>query len=273
MLDIDAIQAHCKQDPTVREWVREVLFFDCLRSTNRTAMEMATIGMPGGVAIFAESQTGGRGRLGRHWFSPAGINLYLSLFLMPHQPARTFPFFSLATAVALVQTIQKIAPCAARIKWPNDIVIENKKVAGILLESVTMGGQTPPLVIGIGMNVNGDDFPAALSTTATSLKIATGNVVDRSDLARELLTALSEQYRDLQGQDSFYRLIERARSLCQTLHQRVSVRTPRATFEGWAEDITSEGSLLLRMGDGRTRKIPLGDMVHLREVNENAPGH
>ncbi len=271
-LDMEAIKTHCKQHPKVREWIREIFFFDRLGSTNRTALEMASMGMPGGIAIFAESQTEGRGRLGRNWFSPENVNLYLSLFLMPHQPARTFHLFALATAAALVQAIQAVAPCRVQIKWPNDIVIDGRKIAGILLESVTTGGQTPPLVIGMGINVNVDDFPPELQRTATSLKIATGRVIDRSDLARGVLSALSEQYARLQEPDPFRHLIETVRPICRTLGKRVRVRTPRNTFEGWADDIGRDGSLVCRLGDGSIRKIVLSDITHLREVEEDAPG-
>jgi BirA family biotin operon repressor/biotin-[acetyl-CoA-carboxylase] ligase len=270
ILDMEGIKAHCKEHPKVREWIREVLFFDRISSTNRTALEIAGMGMPGGIAIFAESQTAGRGRLGRLWFSPVGVNLYCSLFLMPHQPVRTFHLFSLATAAALVQAIQSVAECTVQIKWPNDLVIGNQKIAGILLESATIGGQTPPLVIGIGINVNVDEFPPELQTTATSLKIATGKPIDRSALAREMLSALSEQYDALRG--SSYHLIETIRPACRTLGKRVSVRTPHNTFEGWADDIESDGALRCRLGDRSIRKIALADILQLREIEEGAAG-
>ncbi len=269
-LEMEAIRTHCKQHPKAREWIREVLFFDRIGSTNRTALEMAGMGMPGGVAIFAESQTAGRGRLGRSWFSPEWVNLYCSLFLMPHQPVRTFHLFSLATAVALVQAIQRVAECTVQIKWPNDLVMGNRKVAGILLESASLGGQTPPLVVGIGINVNVDEFPPELQPIATSLKIAAGKPIDRSALAQEMLGALSEQYDALRG--SSRHLIETIRPACRTLGKKVSVRTPRNTFEGWADDIEPDGALRCRLGDGSIRKIALADILHLREIGEDAPG-
>lgn len=267
LLDLERIEKHCRSHTSVREWVREVMLFDRVDSTNRIALEMASQGLPGGIVILAEAQEKGKGRLGREWFSPEGMNLYFSLLLRPYQPVRDFPLFSLATSVALVEAIQRMTGLAVQIKWPNDIILGDKKLAGILLESEVRGEQAPPLVIGIGVNVNIGltDFPPELQKTATSLQIALGRPVDRTDLLIEIFNRSAEQYRLVEDKAL---LIQSVRRHCQTLGKRVRVQTARQEFEGWAEDLQEDGALLIRMGDGKQRRILVGDVTHLREVKD-----
>lgn len=266
-LDLERIEKHCRSHTKVRDWVREIMLFDRVDSTNRIALEMASQGLPGGIVILAEAQEKGKGRLGREWFSPEGMNLYFSLLLRPYQPARDFPLYSLATSVALIEAIQRTTGLAVQIKWPNDVVLEDKKLAGILLESEVRGDQSPSLVVGVGVNVNIGltDFPPELQKSATSLRIALGRPVDRADLLIELFNQLVEQYRLV---DDKALLIQAVRQHCQTLGRRVRVQTARQEFEGWAEDLQEDGALLIRMGDGNQRRILVGDVTHLREVKD-----
>lgn len=266
-LDLERIEKHCRSHTKVREWVREIMMFDRVDSTNRIALEMASQGLPGGIVILAEAQEKGKGRLGREWFSPEGMNLYFSLLLRPYQPARDFPLYSLATSVALIEAIQRTTGLAVQIKWPNDVVLEDKKLAGILLESEVRGDQSPSLVVGVGVNVNIGltDFPPELQKSATSLRIALGRPVDRADFLIELFNQLVEQYRLV---DDKALLIQAVRQHCQTLGRRVRVQTARQEFEGWAEDLQEDGALLIRMGDGNQRRILVGDVTHLREVKD-----
>ena len=267
MFDVEKIKKECKRHPRVREVVHEVLLFDRVGSTNQIALEMASNGLPGGIVILAESQEQGKGRLGRKWFSPEGVNLYLSLFLRPHQPPREFPLFSLATSVALVDAVARVTGLSPAIKWPNDVLIQDKKIAGILLESETGGGQTPPLVIGIGVNVNLNpaSLPPELQETAGSLMGALGKEVDRTVLTIAILEALSEQILLLQeGKTDL--LIQAMNQKCRTLGKKVRVDTHRQTFEGRAEEIEEDGALMIRMGDGKLRRILIGDITHLRET-------
>ncbi len=228
--------------------------------------------MPGGVLVLAEAQNRGRGRLNRLWVSPKGVNLYLSLLLRPYQPVREFPLYSLATAVALVSAIRTGTGLTAVVKWPNDILLGDKKVAGILLEASKKGGKVPYLVIGIGINVNWDlnEIPQELS--ATSLKIALGHLVDRNRLINDILVQMAEQYRILDAGKK-EQIINSLSEICITLGKKVRVETPsqgshpRQIFEGVAEAILEDGQLLLSMADRSQRKILLGDITHLREVH------
>lgn len=270
-LDREKIERHSRQSPRVREWVREVLLLDRVDSTNRIALEMASDGLPEGMLILAESQERGKGRLGRKWFSPSGVNLYFSLLLRPHQPVREFPLFSIATSIGLVHGIRSATGLAAQIKWPNDILLDEKKVGGILLESETGGAQNPPLVVGVGINVNVDPgaFPLELQSSATSLKAVLGRPVDRETLLLSILDALADQYFVIhEGKKDL--LIETMRPLCRTIGKRIRVETPRQTFEGWAEEIQEDGALVVRMGDRSLRKIIMGDVTHLRETETSA---
>ncbi len=266
-IDIQKIEQHLKGRHGERGIIREALFFDTVDSTNRIAREMGLNGLPGEVAIFAESQKQGKGRLGRQWISPHGVNLYLSLFLRPHQPPREFPLFSMATSVALVHAIRSITGLVVSIKWPNDIIWNDKKVAGILIESECHGDQAAPLVIGMGVNVNMDpaDFPPEIYATAASLKMALGQPIDRSDLAIAILDAFSDQHL-LLGEGKKDLLVLAMKRYCQTLGRKIMVQTAQRQFEGWALDIEEDGTLLIKMGDHSQRKILVGDITHLREI-------
>jgi BirA family biotin operon repressor/biotin-[acetyl-CoA-carboxylase] ligase len=266
-LDLQKIEAAVKSHPRVRERVREVLLFDQVDSTNQLALQMGSAGLPGGVLIIAETQNKGKGRFNREWVSPRGVNLYLSLLLRPHQPSYDFPLFSLATATALAQAIRSATGLAAGVKWPNDILLEDKKVAGILLEAGKTSGEAPYLVVGIGVNVNWDicDIPKELQ--ATSLAVALGHTVDRTGFINDILIALAEQYQLLDvGMGKKDQLIHNLSEVCVTLGKPVRVKTPNQTFEGIAETILEDGGLLLRLGDGSRRKVLLGDVTHLRTL-------
>ncbi len=263
-IDLQRIEAGIAAHPRVRERVREVLLFDRVRSTNKIALQMGSTGMPGGVLIIAEAQDQGKGRLNREWVSPPGINLYLSLLLRPFQPVREFPLFSLATAVAVVQAIRVTTGLPVVAKWPNDILLDNKKVSGILLETGQKSGEDPYLVIGIGVNVNwnADDIPEALRAQATSLKIALGRIVDKNRLVNEILIALAQQITLLDNYQSDL-VITGLSEMCETLGKPVRVATPDKTYEGVAEGISEEGALILRLADKSQRTIYVGDVTKL----------
>ena len=268
-IDLQRIEASIKSHPRVRERVREVLFFEKVESTNKTALQMGAAGLPSGVVILSDEQTQGVGRLNRTWISPKGVNLYLSLLLRPYQPIREFPLFSLATALAAVQAIRAVTKLEAVVKWPNDILLNDKKIAGILLEAGNKAGESPYLVIGIGVNVNWDeaDIPKDIADQTTSLKTAVGHVIDRNDLVNELLIALSEQWTLLDKWPSDL-LITNLSEVCVTLGKRVRVTTADKTIEGIASGISKEGGLILQLADNSQRTIYAGDVT---KVNPALP--
>ncbi len=266
-INADKITAFCRAHSEIREIVHEALLFDEVGSTNDIALEMASNGMPEGIAILAESQTGGKGRLDRSWFSPAGRNIYLSLLLRPAIQVREYPLFSPATAVGLVNGIREFTGLALGIKWPNDLVISDKKVGGILLVSSLSGDQTAPLVVGVGLNVNLEPsaFPEELRETATSLKAVLGREIDRTGLITALIEGVVAEIHHLQNGEVLT-VMDAVRSHCVTLGKKVRVSTNRQVFEGWAETIEADGGLSIRLGDQSRRKILIGDITHLRET-------
>ncbi len=272
-MDAGKIRDFCRGNIRLRELVQEVLLFDQVNSTNRVALKMGADGHPGGLVLLAEKQTGGKGRQNRPWFSPSGQNIHLSLLLRPCLPMRDYPIFSPAAAVGVVKGIAKMTGLTVGIKWPNDVMIDagklgTRKLGGILLESKTTGDQAVPLVIGIGLNVNLDreDFPSELQSSATSLKIETGKIIDRSALVCMLLEEIAEQVLALQEGNS-QAVLQEVRANCFTLGKPVRVTTARQVFEGRAETIDEEGALMIRMGDQLVRRIVIGEITHLRECS------
>lgn len=250
---------------------RTIYLFERLESTNQTALKMAVTStvssstLPEGTLILAEAQTHGRGRLGRRWISPKGVNLYASLILRPNIPIRDTPVLTCLAAVSVVRTVRACTHLEAVIKWPNDILIHEKKVAGILTELGVIQNQVNHLVIGIGINVNLDveALPADTRTTATSLKAESGQILNRNKLLSELCTRLEEGYVRLLNEGPASILAE-FRSLTTTLGKKVKVMTPGRTIEGWAEDVDPHGALMLRT-EGQTReRVHSGDVIHLR---------
>lgn len=268
IIDTDKIGAFCRRHIRVREVLQEVLLFDQVNSTNRVALKMGADGHPGGLVLLAEEQTGGLGRQNRPWFSPAGKNVYLSLLLRPCLPMRDYPIFSPAAALGVVKGIIKMTGLDIGIKWPNDVIVNGRKLGGILLESKTTGDQTVPLVIGIGLNVNLDpeDFPSELQETATSLKIETGKTIDRTALLCIMLEEIAEHVLALQeGKNEA--VMDAVRDNCFTLGKSIRVTTARQVFEGRAESIDEDGALMIRMGDQLLRRIVIGEITHLRECD------
>jgi biotin-[acetyl-CoA-carboxylase] ligase BirA-like protein len=262
-LDLPALSLRCKNHPRIRSVIHELFLFDRVSSTNRLAMEMAGSGMPPGVALLAEVQEAGRGRLGRGWFSPIG-NLALSLYLRPHRQLCDFPLFSLAASLAVVLAIEKVTGLASQIKWPNDVLMGDRKVAGVLAESTQRSGETsPPLILGIGINVNVVDFPPELQSSATSLALSLGQPIDRGDLLIAFFESFCEGYEQVQA-GRVVPLIATAASRCSTLGKRVKIDAPGRAYEGVAEGISPDGALRLRVGDNTIRTLRMDEVTHLR---------
>jgi BirA family biotin operon repressor/biotin-[acetyl-CoA-carboxylase] ligase len=249
-----------------------IYLFTSLESTNQTALKMGEFSaassnaIPNGTLILADTQTEGRGRLGRRWISPPGVNLYASLILRPVIPMRDTPVVTCLAAVSVVEAVRAYTHLEAVIKWPNDVLIREKKVAGILTELGTRQNQSHHVVIGIGINVNSDreTFPDEIRPTATSLKAELGRAINRNKLVAELCNKFEEVYIKLlnEGTDP---LLEKFRSFTTTLGRRIRVITPGKTVEGWAEDVDPHGALILRTKEQTHELIHSGDVIHLRD--------
>ncbi len=233
-----------------------LLFYQELTSTMDEAARRAEAGTEEGTVVVAESQTAGRGRFGRTWVSPKG-NLYLSVVFRPNQ--QVLPQLTILSGVAVVRAIRKTTGLAPRIKWPNDVLVNGKKVAGILVESVVAGEDVYYAVVGIGVNIRLDaEDTDNLGGRAIGLESAAGHPIAREEVLRQLLLELDLLY--LQATQSRPPLEEWV-ALLETLGKRVRVVWREETWVGQAERVDQIGNLLLRLDDGRLVTLTAGDVT------------
>ncbi|MFH1382697.1 MAG: biotin--[acetyl-CoA-carboxylase] ligase [Chloroflexota bacterium] len=235
---------------------QRVLYFPSVTSTNDVARQEAQQGAPEGTAVIADEQTAGKGRLKRTWLTPKG-NVAVSIVFRP--ALSHLSSFIMLASLAVVHTIKSVTGVVAQIKWPNDVLINGKKVCGILIESDVRGDKVNFAVVGIGINVNLSlaDFPE-VRATATSLSDESGRNVSRSSVIRCLLVEIEKLYLVLSSGGPIY---EEWRGNLVTLGQQVRVRSGETVYEGTAESVARDGSLLLRGSDGSLRQILVGDVT------------
>ena len=232
-------------------------------STNALVAERAQGGADEGLVVVAEHQTAGRGRLDRSWETPARSALTFSLLVRPTAPAATWPWLPLLVGYAVDKAL-KAAGFEAAVKWPNDVLLDGRKVAGILVERIeTPTG--PAAVVGVGLNVGmtADELPVP---EATSLAVAGGSVPDRTDLLVAVLASVWESYAAWQegGEPAGRRLAESYAAACATIGSEVRVELPSGeTLTGLATGIDPSGSLLVEH-DGQRTSVSAGDVVHAR---------
>ncbi len=224
-------------------------------------MQLGLQDAPNGTLVLAESQTKRRGRLGRNWFSPKYKGIYLSLILRPKILPLASPVLTLLSAVSICEAVKNITDLDAQINSPNDILIHNKKLAGILTEMNAELDKVNFVVIGIGLNVNNDK--KSLVAQATSLKEQLGHLLSRLTLLQELLRRIEGNYFLLEDKGSKV-IIDKWRSFSSTLGRRVKVYCQNKHIEGCAVDIDQDGSLLIRKDSGIIRKVSSGDVIHCR---------
>ncbi len=249
---------------STRELGRTIHHHESLGSTNEVAFRLAQDGAEHGEVVVAEQQTAGKGRRGRAWVSPPGLNLYFSAILRPELPPQRAPELTLVAAVALAEALRESGAEAA-IKWPNDVQIEGRKVAGILTELSAEPERVHFVVVGVGVNLNSraEHFPEELREVATSLALAKGERVSRVHFTATLWTRL-EEWLDLYLETGFDAVRARWKALSSTLGQDVLVRTDRQELRGRAEDIDASGALLVRTEEGSLERILAGDVEQLR---------
>ncbi len=239
---------------------RSVRYYQSTGSTMDDAAQWARDGADEGAVVVAETQTASRGRLGRRWVSDAG-NLYFSVLFRPSADA--LPLLSPLAGVAVARAVRQVAGLYPTIKWPNDVMIEDRKVAGILAESALSGSRVEHAVVGIGVNVALDvSADREIAATAASLNALLDADVDRAELLRRILQHMDDLYLDLRRGRS---PIPEWRRWLDTLGQRVTVSHHGMTNDGLAEDIDDLGNLLLRTDDGEQLTLTAGDIT-LRPV-------
>lgn len=240
---------------------KKIYYFDGVSSTMDITIQLGIKGASEGTLVLAEAQTKGRGRLGRVWFSPKYKGIYLSLILKPKILPNQAPILTLLTAVSICEAIKEITGIEVQIKWPNDILIHNKKLGGILTELNAEMDETRFVIIGIGLNVNNDT--KTLPAGATSLKEQEKENINRIDLLQEILRKTEANYLLFKEKGS-YPIIEKWRQYSITLGKRVKVICQKEHLEGTAIDIDIDGGLLVRKDSGVTEKVMAGDVVHCR---------
>ncbi|MDD4255554.1 MAG: biotin--[acetyl-CoA-carboxylase] ligase [Methanofollis sp.] len=245
---------------------RDIRYHESVGSTNWAARKLCTEENPAalhGTLVVAEEQTGGFGRMGRAWVSPKG-GIWASLILKPTIPVDSLFLITMAAALAIARAIRRKYDLGALIKWPNDVYIGDKKVAGLLVELSTEGENVNYCLLGIGIDANVDisDLPPDLQKTVTSVMAELGHEVDRASLLTTVLKEFESRYQILESGE-YDPIIREWKSLSRTLDNRVSIRTMRKTFEGVAIDIDQHGALIIRRDNGRIEKVVAGDCMHL----------
>jgi BirA family transcriptional regulator, biotin operon repressor / biotin---[acetyl-CoA-carboxylase] ligase len=239
-------------------------YFPQIGSTNTRARELAESGAAEGEIVVAEAQTQGRGRLGRRWESPPFTNLYLSFILRPKLPSRHAPQITLAAAVALVETVGSFLSRPPEIKWPNDILFDGKKLAGILTEAACDAGGVAYVILGIGLNLNYrvDAMPGDLRQRATSMADLTGTNVSRESVLARLIQDMDRCYGELE-ESGFEGLRQRWEAHFGLRDQMVRVELGDQAHIGRARGIDHEGALVVEGADGQRRTIVAGDVIPL----------
>jgi BirA family transcriptional regulator, biotin operon repressor / biotin---[acetyl-CoA-carboxylase] ligase len=238
--------------------IREIVRVGVVTSTQAVAFEMAEQGAADGAAVVADTQTAGRGRRGRAWHDAAGDSLLVSIVVRPRLNVVDLPKLSLATAVAVAEAIHLTTGLDARLKWPNDVLVNGRKLAGILLESRIVAA--PIVVAGVGINLRQRTFPAALAATATSVDLERGRAIGREELLEAVLDAL-HRWRTRLEREGFARLRARWLALADTIGRAVTV----GEHAGVAVDLAEDGALVLRQAGG-LRHVIAG------EVGASHPG-
>ncbi len=235
-------------------------------STNDAVMAAGQAGGPEGLAVIADRQTAGRGRRGRAWASPPGIGLYTSVLLRPRQPAARAALLTLVSGLAVVEAIREVAGLEARLKWPNDVLLSRRKVAGILAEMAWVGDRVSHVVVGIGINVNHGprDLAGECLPVATSLALAAGRRIARSDVAASIYNGLDRWYQVFAEGDT-ERILAAGRERSATLGEAVDVVDGEARWRGLALDLDGDGALLVREEGGEVRRVLAGE-VSVREA-------
>ncbi len=241
---------------------KDIFHFRETDSTNIRAKDLAAGGAPEGTLVIAEKQTRGKGRRNRIWFSPEGEGIYASLILRPAIPPGEAPRITLMVAVAAVEALLSLTQLKVKIKWPNDILVNGKKMAGILSEVSTGMEKVDYIIAGIGINVNTreEHFSEDIKGKATSLLIETGKTFPRVDVIQAYLK-WCENYYEVLRKSGFEPVIRRWKELADIIGQRIMVDVMGKMYFGQVQDVDNDGVLILKDNQGRFHRITSGDVL------------
>lgn len=243
------------------EWAgHPISFYDIVNSTNLRAKQDAENGAPEGALVVADMQTAGRGRRGRTWSSPAGINVYFTLILKPEYVPDKASMVTLVMAMAVAEGIRKTCGLEAAIKWPNDIVINGKKVCGILTEMSVERDFIHHVVIGVGINVGLQEFAPEIAATATSLQAECGRKVPKAELVVNVMKAFEKYYDGFKRNTDLSMLMEDYNALLVNRDREVCVLDPGGKYTGVSRGINDTGELLVELEDGSMKAVYAGEV-------------
>lgn len=242
-------------------WVaRNLVVHEETVSTNLDAKQLAEEGAESGTLVVSEMQTAGRGRRGRTWISPAGEAVYMSLLLRPSCKPEQASALTLVMALAVLEAVEELKPESCGIKWPNDIVMNGKKICGILTEMSVEKNEISHVVIGVGINANQSSFDQEISETATSLFLELGKRVDRSWLISRVMHHFEEAYEEYEKTWDLTGLVDRYNRYLLNKDRQVRVLDPKEEYEGTALGINAQGELLVRKQDGELTEVYAGEV-------------
>ena len=239
-----------------------MMYFDTLDSTNNEAKRLAEMGFENGTVLIADEQQAGRGRLGRNWVSPKGKGIWLTIMLKPQIAPKDASKMTIIAALAVLRAIGSICKAAPQIKWPNDIVLNGKKICGILTEMNAEMDEIHYLIVGIGINANLDeaDFDETLLDKATSLKIENNNEVNRKALIANILNEFETLYMDFIKEANIEKFFEEYRKVSATIGKQVKIIDRKGETIGFAENLNIEGQLMVRKEDGTLIEVSSGEV-------------
>ena len=248
------------------EWVaKEVLYFDTIDSTNTKAQELAEKGYPSGTLVVADKQESGKGRRGRSWVSPSGTGIFMTLMIKPDINPNNASMLTLVAALAVAKAITSVTGEEALIKWPNDIVVNSKKVCGILTEMNAQFDYINHIVVGIGINVHNESFPVEISQMASSLMIeAGGKRFHRAQIIAETMSYFEQYYDTFLKTQDLSALVREYDELLVNRNKSVRVLDPKEPFDGKAMGITPKGELIVDTWE--SRKLVSSGEVSVRGI-------
>lgn len=244
---------------------RKIIYFDTLDSTNTEIKKLANQEEKEGLVVISEEQTAGRGRLGRAWASPKYSSVYFSLLLRPMLKPYEVSGITIVMGTAVCRALRKYTGLDVKIKWPNDIIINSKKVCGILTEMNAEIDAVNYIIVGVGINVNISDFNEEIKEIATSLCIELKNDVSRKEVLAILLNEFELLYEEFKS-NNLKNILDEFKVYSVTLGGRVRVISVNENYEGLAEDITEDGFLIVKKDNGDIKKVISGD-VSVRGIN------
>ena len=248
------------------DWVaKEVLYFDTIDSTNTKAQELAEKGYPSGTLVVADKQESGKGRRGRSWVSPSGTGIFMTLMIKPDINPNNASMLTLVAALAVAKAITSVTGEEAMIKWPNDIVVNGKKVCGILTEMNAQFDYINHIVVGIGINVHNESFPEEISQMASSLMIeAGGKRFHRAQIIAEAMSYFEQYYDTFLKTQDLSALVREYDKLLVNRNKSVRVQDPKEPFDGKAMGITPKGELIVDTWE--SRKLVSSGEVSVRGI-------